>query len=330
MCLLSYFPPNAEINIKHLRTGASNNADGHGFAVILPNGRIETFRSMDAEEAIARFAEVRSFVPDTDALFHSRWTTHGLTTVENVHPFPVGRDGRKGNIVVAHNGVLPWTVQPEKGDPRSDTRIFAEDMFLHRFKDLDSPRTIRRLEKWLGTGNKLVFLTTNPYYRRRAYILNERVGDWVDGVWHSNDGYLPRVSYASLWPSDTRTAVAGDGRRWPRNKFDCLVCQAYCTVTFGMCMTCLTCNYCYMEEEECLCYATSNDAAKSALRNSHAAAVKEINAQPIGGEIVESSEVKLCDWCGEDEYADCVCAGASARADVAARADDVGMSEEEM
>lgn len=192
MCLLTYFKPGVQPDIDALRNGAETNDDGHGFAIIVGD-EVITGHDMDFEVVVRLFADWRNHFPEGHALFHSRWTTHGSRTLDNVHPYQVA--GRP-NVILAHNGVLPREVQPEAGDRRSDTRIFAEQVLMHTYPALDSPRTRRRLESWLTRSNKLVVLTTDRRYEKQAYIFNESAGEWVGGIWYSNSGYLPPVSYA--------------------------------------------------------------------------------------------------------------------------------------
>lgn len=191
MCLLTYFPPNVAPDIQGLRNGAQTNNDGHGYAIIC-NGELIVGKSMDFEIVAAEFEALRSQYPDGPAMFHSRWGTCGAYSLDNVHPFEVG----KGDMtVVAHNGVLSADAQPSKGDRRSDTKILAQSIMPQRFSHLDSPKTRRKLEAWLGTNNKLVVLTVDPRYQASAYIFNESSGHWTEeGIWYSNHGYLPTLT----------------------------------------------------------------------------------------------------------------------------------------
>lgn len=194
MCLLTFYPAGVMPDIQALRNGAATNDDGHGYGIIV-DGEVVTGHSMDFETVADEFRSMRAMYPLGEAMFHSRWTTHGLTVEANCHPFTVPQ---VRNTVVAHNGVLPFNAQPPKGDWRSDTRLFAEDILMHRFPVLDSPRTQRRLEKWLGAGNKILVLTTDPRYKKQAYLFNEKAGIWVDGIWYSNDAYLPRPVWVKV------------------------------------------------------------------------------------------------------------------------------------
>lgn len=223
MCLLTYLPANVQPDTEALRCGAQCNNDGHGFGIVVPGQEeILVGKGMNAEEVIAEFVRLRAQYPHGPALFHSRLTTHGNTGVDNCHPFVVNGDAR---TVVAHNGILPrdshpkilgYTVRPSDKDPnvqirsavydqRSDTRILADDLLMERWPTLDSRHTRKRLTRWLGTGNKILVLTTDPRYRKDAYLFNADLGVWTGGIWYSNSSFRPfgraRSGYGSWYDS---------------------------------------------------------------------------------------------------------------------------------
>lgn len=196
MCILMYYSPSAMPIVSHLENGAANNPDGFGWAIVHED-IILTGHSMDSDSAIAEFVEMRNRYPDGAALFHSRITTHGGSTLANCHPFRVG--GNRADMVVAHNGIIDRCSMGVKGDDRSDTRRFAEDVVPRRFMHLDSPKTRRKLEAFIGSGSKVVILTTNPTHKSQSYIFNEQAGVWIDDtdghdgpgdIWYSNTSYL--------------------------------------------------------------------------------------------------------------------------------------------
>lgn len=188
MCLMTYFPPGVQPDVECLRNGSVVNDDGHGYAIIIDD-EIIVGRSMSFDEIVTEFVALRAEYPDGEAMFHSRYSTCGAYNVDNVHPFEVNRSPL---TVLAHNGHITQAT-PEKGDWRVDSRIFAEDVLPRRFPVLDSPRTQRRLAAYLTSYNKLVILTVDPRYAKRAYIINEKSGTWHDGAWYSNGGYLPSL-----------------------------------------------------------------------------------------------------------------------------------------
>ncbi|WP_231390444.1 hypothetical protein [Nocardia sp. CNY236] len=186
--MLTFFVPGATPDLGALHNGAQFNPHGHGYALITGD-TITTGHSLDQETAIGEFAALRIEYPHGPALFHSRFATHGVHDLDNCHPFPVGGDPR---TILAHNGVLPAEVHPADNDPRSDTRIAAEDFLpTNPFGSLDSWAGREGLETWLRT-DKLVVLTVDPAYRSHAYLFNEGRGHWDTGtgIWYSNSDYL--------------------------------------------------------------------------------------------------------------------------------------------
>jgi glutamine amidotransferase len=256
MCLLTFLPADVMPDTTALLNGAYLNDDGHGFAIVTDDHLI-VHHGMDAEVIVDAFAAARHAHPHGPALFHSRFGTHGKRTVDNCHPFPVGGDER---TVVAHNGVLPDAVQPAKGDPRSDTRIAAED-FLPTFGSLRARRTRQRLQRWMTTHNKMVILTVDRRFKEPAYILNENAGTWDGGIWYSNDGYLP-PHYSRWGPVDESAwhwppeRTWGDpGRHRDRGGFGrCGFCHAIIDTFDNECPHCGWCFDCGEMPEDCQCY----------------------------------------------------------------------------
>ncbi|MFI5496623.1 hypothetical protein [Actinoplanes sp. NPDC051859] len=239
MCLLTFLPPNVTPDLDALHVGADYNPDGHGFAVVT-DSRITIGHGMTADTVIDAFVAVRRTHPGGPALFHSRLATHGTIAEANCHPFTVGGDPR---TVIAHNGVLPADVQPLPGDPRSDTRITAEDL-LPALDPLRSRSTRQRLTRWMTTANKMVILTVDPRSKQQAYILNEQEGVWDGGIWYSNDSYQPEgpAGIRRWWTED----------EWPFE--ECPYCAGALDVVRERCSDCLWCLICGELPQECFCY----------------------------------------------------------------------------
>ncbi|WP_433664758.1 class II glutamine amidotransferase [Nocardia sp. CA-128927] len=200
MCLLTYFPAGVAPDPQALLTGAETNPHGHGFAVIA-EGHIIVGHGMNPETVIDQFTAIRTHHPARAALFHSRYATHGVRSLQNCHPFALGGDQR---TVLAHNGVLPKRVHPGPYDPRSDTRIAAEDYLPGApFGSIDTHRGARGLASWLGTS-KLLILTVDPAYRHSAYLFGERADQWDNGIWYSNTSYRP---FPTRWPAHMRSLM---------------------------------------------------------------------------------------------------------------------------
>ena len=249
MCLLTFFPEAVMPDTAALFNGALFNDDGHGYAIVAED-RLIVGRGMNATHMIEEFQAARRQHPHGPALFHSRFGTHGQRGTANCHPFPLGGDTR---TVLAHNGVLPAAVQPGKNDPRSDTRIAAEE-FLPTFASLRTRRGRLRLQRWMTPDNKIVILTVDRRFRQRAYILNEQSGIWDGRIWYSNDGYLPLQT--SRW---TRRTDELWERRLDRlagwDRLDrCVYCQAVVDPSEGYCCYCGWCCDCDQPLEDCFCY----------------------------------------------------------------------------
>ncbi|WP_327097395.1 class II glutamine amidotransferase [Nocardia vinacea] len=234
MCLLTCFPPGVAPDPSALRIGAHTNHHGHGYALII-GGQIRTDHSMNPEPLIEEFIDLRARHRDGYALFHSRYATRGVHGIENCHPFPLGNDPR---TVLAHNGTLPKRVHPRAYDPRSDTRIAAEEYLAGQpFGSIDTHRGARGLASWLGTS-KLLILTVDPTYHHRAYLFGEQAGIWEDGIWYSNTSYQPM------------------SRRWPdRYRLRCGGCREFDLDRRGR--HCTGCGWCFDCEQpfpHCDCY----------------------------------------------------------------------------
>ncbi|WP_157101346.1 class II glutamine amidotransferase [Nocardia shimofusensis] len=226
MCLLTYYPPTVVPDPIALFYGAGANPHGHGYAV-LTGTEIIVGHGMAAESVIEEFVAVRARHRHGAALFHSRYATQGARELGNCHPFPLGGDRR---TVLAHNGTLPKRVHPRAYDPRSDTRIAAEDYLPGSpFGSIDTRRGARGLSQWLGRS-KLVILTVDPAYQQQAYVFGEQAGIWEDGIWYSNTSYLPP---ARRWPGKYRYLC---GYCW---RFDVYRTSRYCG-DCGWCFACRT------------------------------------------------------------------------------------------
>ncbi|WP_410814845.1 hypothetical protein [Micromonospora sp. 067-2] len=256
MCLLTFLPATVMPDLTALLHGADANANGHGFAVVAGTA-ILVRRGMDGPAMIDAFAAARREHPHGPALFHSRLTTHGATSLDNCHPFPVGGDRR---TVLAHNGVLPRHVQPGRGDTRSDTRIAVED-FLPRFGSLHLRRNRLRCERWMTVDNKMVVLSVDRRFKQRAYLLNEESGIWDGGIWYSNDSYLP---FEPAW-------LGGDDG-WSRScrAIDacdrCVACGAVADLDEPACRYCGCCLDCGDLPQDCFCYTPAALDERFAVR----------------------------------------------------------------
>lgn len=258
MCLLVVASPNSTPKKKDLECASCNNPHGFGFAVITPNG-IVTGRGMSSKKVIKQFLEVRKEFPNSYAMFHARFATHGVKNEENCHPFAVPYSN--GDTYLAHNGVLDISISA--GDRRSDTRIFAEDTLptMGGVTALDDDHVWAMVSKW-ALGSKIVIFTLDPRAKSECYIINESAGHWDDeGMWWSNSTYKESTWSSSVFAMPSvRSSNAFNDSSWA--EAECSSCLAipfqdsnpyYCE----MCMACYDCNGQY--NDTCLCWTPEKD-----------------------------------------------------------------------
>lgn len=198
MCMLCVVPPHVLPDKEKLINSALNNPHGFGFAIVVPEDKyIISERSMNADESINRFLDLRAKFPNGHAMWHARFATHGSNTVENCHPFTVGEDP---STYLGHNGVLP-VIEYSNLD-WSDTRIFANDILpnMGGVAALDHPQLLNMIEDFTY-GSKICVLTVDPKAQKECYIIHEEKGKRDEsGVWWSNDScYLATPKPAYTW-----------------------------------------------------------------------------------------------------------------------------------
>lgn len=264
MCILSYLPPKVAVDEDGLLNGGLSNPDGHGWAVA-DGSTVIVGKSLSLIEALDDFMSAREKHPNSHALFHSRWATHGSVSTANVHPFYVGGSQQ---TVVAHNGILPRSAHPTKGDDRSDTRLFADDILSTRYRRLNKPTVRTALGNWIGSGNKLVILTVDPRYHRNAFIINEHLGVWDRGTWHSNRDYetYPWWLYSSKHKSVATLGTSKASTDALEIPATCFICELGHEGKDGYCTDCGSCQDCFETRNDCLCfnrYVAERDATNS-------------------------------------------------------------------
>ena len=257
MCLLVVASPNSTPRKKDLECASCNNPHGFGFAVVTPNG-IVTGRGMSSKKVINKFLEVRKEFPNSYAMFHARYATHGVKNEDNCHPFKVPS---KYDTYLAHNGILDINISA--GDRRSDTRIFAEDTLfaMGGVTALDDAHVWTMVSKW-ALGSKIVIFTLDPDANDQCYIINENAGHWDnEGMWWSNSTYKESTWSTYLGtPSKSSALALNDGGY--EEVEECAHCLAvafedanpyYCE----MCMACYDCSGTY--SDTCLCWTPEKD-----------------------------------------------------------------------
>lgn len=179
MCVIIY-SPNGVIPNAHLSQSLSCNPDGWGY----------TFYSAKQKRVIARHGMTpaefwKAWQADAKArkgrptVFHSRIGTSGTKTTDNCHPFPIDNH----DLWLFHNGIIHGY-----GDDKvNDTRQFIDAVLVglpRRWLECESIQLL--VEAAIGYS-KLVLMDA----KGNVTVLNEHLGHWADGRWHSNASYLP-------------------------------------------------------------------------------------------------------------------------------------------
>lgn len=214
MCLITYTPNKAILNIEKLRRGYDNNP--HGFGVVYAkDDKLEICKVM---ENFDYFLEVLKLVPEEVPMaIHFRWATQGAKSVENAHPFRItAREaGHAMDLCMMHNGTIPGSIVGhgyinEEKD-WSDTRKYVVHHlrpFLQKYPDaIFDPVFIKMVERDVGTGSRLFFLSGDG----RHSIVNKLQGcvdKDHDEIWYSND-YSFRENYRSYTSDKKNSGTTG-------------------------------------------------------------------------------------------------------------------------
>lgn len=275
MCMLCVIPPNVLPSREKLENSALNNPDGFGYAIAIPQeNRLHVVNTMNADEAINGFLADKAKYPKGYAIWHARLATHGSHTLDNCHPFYIGKDKLS---VLAHNGVLP--TEHEAKNTRSDTRIFAEHILprMGGISALDDPQMWAVLEEFT-VGSKIAFLTVNPQAKYQMYLLHEKSGKYDESeVWWSNTShelsYYSRSAYwgggyahggTPAWSADDNAIVAKASEKDYEGSLTrdahgvwfakCETCEIEFEEADVFCPKCKNCYLCLFPEDSCLCY----------------------------------------------------------------------------
>lgn len=189
MCYLLFKPSGETFDPSWLDNACdAGNRDGFGFAYV-DGGRPFICKHMSFP---AFLTACESIPPGVNAIVHLRMASTGKVCNANAHPFAFG------DLIGAHNGCL----QGYGDDNMTDT----EDFFQRVVRDSSNLTTeSENLGRAIGFG-KMVFLDVagNPHF------LNEHLGEWFGGCWHSNqyykDGYNGRGFYGE--PETERDEVS--------------------------------------------------------------------------------------------------------------------------
>jgi hypothetical protein len=183
MCLAIYKPKNETIPLIRLRAAQEANPDGYGLLWPFDSTRgIGCFN-----EFLERYYEHER----DDLIIHFRTASSGSKGLDKCHPFYVN-----DNLAFVENGNL-FQYTDYFGFGRFDTNTDIQrfnDEVLKRLPD--NFLYIREIMSDFGSYclsnmTKIIFMDATG----RVYVINEKAGQWVDGVWYSNGGINNYVGY---------------------------------------------------------------------------------------------------------------------------------------
>lgn len=191
MCIAILKTKQGTITDDILRTSFKNNPNGGGFAWT-ENGTLYIIKGIfNIDTFVNTYHEIEKKA-DSNILIHCRISTSGLVDKDNSHPHVVNN-----STVLIHNGILDIDIP--KDSKKSDTVLFIEKYLKDLPEDFVYNNSIMQLiEDKIGYYNKFIFLNNNGDY----FILNESAGEWVNGVWYSNNSYIDYGLYNNKFYDD--------------------------------------------------------------------------------------------------------------------------------
>jgi hypothetical protein len=179
MCIAIFKPAGKEMKVEHLHQSWIGNSDGAGFAFIKDGEVVISKGYMTYKEFESAYLEAEFMFPDSPFLIHFRIRSMGERDAENTHPFKLPDGG-----ALIHNGTISGTgAQYLVG--KSDTALFVEKYGKALTYDI-----VEKEKLYIETSidyNKLVIL----YPDGRHHILNKEYGVEHNGIWYSNDTFMP-------------------------------------------------------------------------------------------------------------------------------------------
>jgi predicted glutamine amidotransferase len=206
----------ASFSVEDFTNSFSRNSDGTGIAYV-EDGRVLIEKAMGTlKEQLTLYYKHMS---RPQFILHQRFATHGEKSELNVHPFYILNkdEGDAQDLIMAHNGVISMNKFSSGVDKRfSDTNCFVHEYLTPLFRAfpniIDNPVFQMMLHDFIGTGNKLAFLSSDG----RVWIFNKSAGAEHNGCWLSNKYSIENntVKYNNTY-TKTHGTVYNYGSNYP-------------------------------------------------------------------------------------------------------------------
>lgn len=178
----------------------NSNPDGAGFAYAL-NNKVHVEKGFMTLKALQNGlaglekrlkAQVDMTLDEVSLLVHFRITTHGGTSPELTHPFPITRDTAymlstdyKADVVIAHNGIISTVpVTPQNSDTTQYIRDILVPMKNSNRRFMESKHMLEIIEKTINSS-RFTFLDKEGDFHF--------VGNWQE------DPATPGCMYSNLY-----------------------------------------------------------------------------------------------------------------------------------
>ena len=180
MCILMVQDKKQKVTEQEFRNSWIANNDGVGYAFV-KNEQIQIKKFMKLNPFLNEIKrDVNQFGNVSPFLIHFRYTTNGLTNIDNCHPFKINDDS-----VFGHNGII---TSVDDDEIKSDTRMFNEQILKELPKNWMRNKSICKLVSDSIGHSKLAFLNSDSSFK----IINESLGGWDKNrkIWFSNNSHI--------------------------------------------------------------------------------------------------------------------------------------------
>lgn len=188
MCIIAALLPNLKLDKETFDRCWDKNPDGFGISYIY-NDTLRIKKTMFKRDAWSLYHNIHRIAPESAKILHFRIGTHGTKDIHNCHPFSVNDD-----LCFAHNGIIKNVPDCDKKE-RNDTRVFNDMILKNLPPDFYKWSHYHMLLEAFIDYSKLVFMTRN----NELYIINEKKGEWHEGIWFSNSGYKECTYYVKKY-----------------------------------------------------------------------------------------------------------------------------------
>ena len=183
MCLLIIQPENSKrLSDEWLADFYASNSDGIG-VMYAENNKLVVKKAVPKNlKAYIKF--YRKHIEGKKCAWHSRFTTHGDTDMNNCHPYQVFSEEDGYPLWLMHNGVL--STGNAKDTSKSDTWHYINDIIrpalAGRPQDFTADWFQKLIEDHIGSSNKFVMMDALG----NTQVFNKDSGVMWGNVWMSN------------------------------------------------------------------------------------------------------------------------------------------------